>query len=252
MTPQFYDLTIFPFWKRLIYKLAWFCLGVKNNLIVAKNLVLYDVANETYIHAHRQTSFNAFDIALCYDVPKNYLSRIDNNCEKKNGIIYFGRIDAAQKNIRVINEINKQIHLIDFYGAGNPELINELGESYKGYILPDADLQQLFAKYKFLILMSNYEGFSYSIVQALSYGVPIIVKDSFISAKYLVNNGNNGLLLPATTSVDEYCKLIKNFYNLDQSKYLQLCENAYKFALDNLDNKVFKAKWMKIFDKYLH
>ena len=210
--------------------------------MVARNLVLYDVANEAYIHAHRQTSFNAFDIALCYDVPKNYLSSIDNNCEKKNGIIYFGRIDAPQKNIRVINEINKQIHLIDFYGAGNQELINELGQNYKGYILPDTDLQQLFSKYKFLILMSNYEGFSYSIVQALSYGVPIIVRDSFISAKYLVNNNNNGLLLPATASVDEYCKLIENFYNLDQSKYLQLCENAYKFALDNLDNKVFKAK----------
>ena len=90
--------------------------------------------------------------------------------------------------------------------------------------------------------MSNYEGFSYSTVQALSYGVPIIVRDSFISASFLIANGKNGLLLPKNASIDEYTKLIKNFYNLDQKEYINLCTNAYEFALKNLDNKVFEEK----------
>ncbi|MBO6094510.1 glycosyltransferase, partial [bacterium] len=192
MTPQFYDLSIFPLSKKIIYNLAWFFLGVKNNLKEANNLVLYDAENEKYIRQNRMSNFNAFDIPLCYDVPKNYLPILMNNLNNKKRIIYFGRIDGPQKNIDNLNAINKKLNLIDFYGVGNKDLINELGDSYKGYILPDADLEKLFSQYKFLILMSNYEGFSYSTVQALSYGVPIIVRDSFISASFLIANGKNG------------------------------------------------------------
>ena len=93
-----------------------------------------------------------------------------------------------------------------------------------------------------MIMMSNYEGFSYSLAQALSYGLPIIVLDTYASAKFLVNNKQNGFLLQPNQSVKTYVKQIKDIYNISNSQYLQLSLNAYKFAQDNLSNKQFEEK----------
>lgn len=93
-----------------------------------------------------------------------------------------------------------------------------------------------------MIVMSNYEGFSYSLVQALSYGLPIIVLDNYASAKFLVNNNKNGFLLSPNQSLDEYVKKIKDICAISNEQYLQLSLNAYQFAKENLSDKQFEEK----------
>ncbi|MBQ3621211.1 glycosyltransferase [bacterium] len=157
-------------------------------------------------------------------------------------MIYFGRIDDSQKNVSLINRINHNINLIDFYGKGNEEIIKELGKNYKGFLNQDKDSNNLIKKYKYMILMSNCEGFGFSLVESLAAGVPIIVKDSFLDARYLVNNNNNGFLLKNNQSIDEYAKQINEIYNLDSDAYRQLCRNSYNFACKNLSEKTFNEK----------
>lgn len=93
-----------------------------------------------------------------------------------------------------------------------------------------------------MIVMSNYEGFSYSLTQALSYGLPIIVLDTYASAKFLVNDNQNGFLLQPGKSLNEYVEQLKNIYSISNEQYLQLSLNAYKFAQDNLSEKQFQEK----------
>ncbi|MBQ3621213.1 glycosyltransferase [bacterium] len=163
-----------------------------------------------------------------------------SKCRKK--IIYFGRIDEEQKNLSLLLEINKKINLIDFYGEGNLEIIKQLGDSYKGYINPLISPLELINKYKFMILMSKHEGFSFSLVQALACGVPIIVRDTFINASYLTNNNQNGFLLNNNLTIEEYATQIKDIYSINENEYLQLCKNAYNFACRNLSESEFINK----------
>ena len=251
-TPSYYSLQYIKdnLTRNLFLFGEWF-FGVFNNLIHTKNLVLFDQYNYNEIKANRSTSFNGYIIPLSNYVPNNFDKTLIECAKSRQRIIYFGRIDNFQKNISLLIEVNKKIHLIDFYGKGDSNLIKELGDSYKGYLANNENLQTLFTKYKFMIIMSNYEGFPFSIVQSLCYGLPVIMRNTFTSAQYLTNNQQNGFLLDPNLTVDEYAKQILGIYQKDDDQYLKLSLNAYHFALNNLSDEQFEQKWLRIFHKYL-
>lgn len=252
LTPQcFSNEVISSKIKRFIYHIIKHMLGIYDNFYHAKNIVFYDKFNYEYVKEKRSDNFTAYLIALSSNVPTDYMSSIKHQLNNREKIIYFGRINNEQKNIAQLIEINSQIHLIDFYGVGDPTLISKMGEHYKGYIDPTTNPMSVITKYKYMILLSNWEGFSYSLVQSLSYGLPIIVRNSFLSAPFLVNNNKNGFLLDSNLTTDQYANEVKKIYNISLEKYLTLCENAYEFASSNLDNKIFIKKWLNIFKKYL-
>ncbi|MBQ3621219.1 glycosyltransferase [bacterium] len=92
-----------------------------------------------------------------------------------------------------------------------------------------------------MILYSKYEGFPFSLVEALSQGLPIIVKNTFLSASYLCNS-KTGLLLPQDTSVEEDIELIKKFLAISDEKYHQLQINCINFYNENLNTDIFTNK----------
>lgn len=219
------------------------CFGLKNNILHDNNLILYDQYNYDEVKSKRELPFNAYIIPLSSSIPPNFVNELTTYASSRKRILYFGRIDNEQKNINLLNQINEDLHLIDFYGKGNANLIKKLGSSYKGFLDSSNDnLKNLLIKYKFMIAMSNYEGFSYSLAQALSYGLPIIVLNTYASAKFLVNNNQNGFLLQPGESVIEYVKQLKDIYNISNEQYLHLSLNAYKFAQDNLSDEQFQEK----------
>ncbi|MBO6094504.1 glycosyltransferase [bacterium] len=162
-------------------------------------------------------------------------------------IIFFGRL-AEQKNIPDLMLINDSLNLIDFYGQAltkegieYQKVLKEKGW-YKGYIKNDAQLTSVLSSYKFSILYSTKkEGFSFSLVESLSQGIPIIVKDSFPSASYLCNN-ERGLLLPENSSIKEDIDKIIEFTKLSINKYEELQKNCIKFYLSNLSYQIFEEK----------
>ncbi|MBO6072376.1 glycosyltransferase [bacterium] len=96
-------------------------------------------------------------------------------------------------------------------------------------------------KYKFMILYSKYEGFPFSLVEALSQGVPIIVKNTFLSASYLCNS-ETGLLLPTSTTIEDDIELIRKFISISNEKYHQLQINCINFYNENLNIDIFTKK----------
>ena len=251
MAPEFYSSEIYKPFKRQIVKIGKWFFGIKNNLLLAKNLILFSELDNTYVKNHRLDSFNSWCINLSTKISNWSKIDFEESLFLRKNIIYFGRIDDSQKNVSLINSINHNINLIDFYGKGNEEIIKELGKNYKGFLNQDKDSNNLIQKYKYMILMSNCEGFPFSLVESLAAGVPIIVKDSFLDARYLVNNNNNGFMLKNNQSIDEYAKQINEIYNLDNDTYRQLCINSYNFACKNLSEKTFNEKWIAIFNEYL-
>ena len=178
-----------------------------------------------------------------------------NLYNNKSRMIFLGRL-ASQKNIDKLIKINESLGLIDFYGKSFDKLGDRYQKDlitkkwYKGVITYNDQLIEVLHKYKFMILYSKYEGFSFSLVEALSQGVPIIVKNSYLSASYLCNE-KTGLLLPKDTTEEEDIILIKKFISMSDEKYHEYQINCLKFYNENLNINIFSEKWMKIFDKYL-
>lgn len=239
------------FWKNF-FKNFVMRLFFHERLLITKasNIVVYDSNN--YDFFKKYTAANLVIISLFSKQTKEIT---ENEILERKNIIYSGRIDVDQKRVDKLIKINEKLHLIDFYGLpssnGQPSL-NELNEKgwYKGYFEKNSDVLNLLTMYKFLILYSDYEGFGFSLVEALSCGIPIIVRNTFLSASFLCNK-KTGLLLSRHSNLKKDIKLIQDFYNMDDKQYLEYFNNCKNFYNENFTLNIFENKWIDIFKKYL-
>lgn len=248
VTPEFYEMKHLQGFNKYLNLTSMKLFGMKNPIQNYNNIVLYDKYNLQYLKNKRNDNFNYNLINLSN---KEEISDLNwDTIKDRKRIIYFGRIENGQKNIDELIAINEKLHLIDFYGKGDEKLISKLGESYKGN-LKHQDINKIVQKYKFCILLSKYEGYSYSLVEALSNGLPLMLSNTYQSAKFLIDNEKNGLLIQKEWNIDKICKEILKFYNLNEEQYLKLVNNSYEFAKKNLNHELFIDKWSNIFKKYL-
>lgn len=230
-------------------------LFLKNIFLISKlsNFVVYDKKNADEVRKYN-SEVHIYEIPLS-GPEKNFHGLL--NLEKREKIIYLGRIEDKEKNLIKLMELNnKLMNLIDFYGPSvtvEGDFILQklkLDDCYRGNLTKFKEKIKILSEHKFLILYSKWEGFSYVLVEALSQGVPIIVKDTFISASFLCNK-MTGLLLPPNTSVEEDAILIKKFYSMPIEEYIVYAKNALHFYDKNLTYEMFEEKWMKIFNIFL-
>ncbi|MBR4486381.1 glycosyltransferase [bacterium] len=192
VTPEFYEMKHLKGINQFINLFSTKLFGMKNPILNYHNIVMYDQFNLKYVQKKRNDLFEYNLISLSSNKEVNLLNL--NNLKYRKKIIYFGRIENEQKDIDKLIAINDKIHLIDFYGNGEESLIKKLGDSYKGK-LEHKNMNEILQKYKFSILLSKYEGFSFSLVESLSNGLPSILSNTYQSAKFLIDNNHNGLLI---------------------------------------------------------
>ena len=76
------------------------------------------------------------------------------------------------------------------------------------------DVLDFIADADYLVQLSDTEGYSYSIVEALSVGTPVICTDFPVAAEQGIVNGKTGFILPMDMSnipIAEICKGVKRF-----------------------------------------
>lgn len=249
VTPEFYEMKHLKGFNKYLNLTSMKLFGMKNPIQNYNNIVLYDKYNLQYLKTIRNDNFNYNLINLSNK--EEILDLNWNFIKDRKRIIYFGRIENGQKNIDELIAINEKLDLIDFYGKGDKKLIAKLGQSYKGN-LEHQDINKIVQKYKFCILLSKYEGYSYSLVESLSNGLPLILSNTYQSAKFLIDNEKNGLLIKKEWNIDKICEEILKLYNSSEEQYLKLVNNSYEFAKNNLNHELFIDKWSNIFKKYLN
>lgn len=77
-----------------------------------------------------------------------------------------------------------------------------------------------------LINTSSYEGIPVSMMEAMSFSIPVIGTNVGGVAEIIEDN-KNGYLLSANPEVSEIIEKITNLFNLDDESYLNLRRNAY-------------------------
>lgn len=131
-----------------------------------------------------------------YIVPNPSKTPPNKICKYTNNVMYMGRFDIIQKNIKEYIKLADRIYpkySINAYGDGISKIALELSKvNVEGVI---KDISQVADKNSILLLLSNYEGFGNVLVEAYSVGMPVIVYDSYPAAKSIVTP-NAGKLIP--------------------------------------------------------
>lgn len=97
---------------------------------------------------------------------------------------------------------------------------------FKGRI-PNSQIYDYYNKnnVNLFINVSTTEGLPVSIMEAVSFGIPIIATDVGGTSE-IVENGKNGFLLPNDFKLEELVDLVIRFIDFSDEEYQQFCKNA--------------------------
>lgn len=93
---------------------------------------------------------------------------------------------------------------------------------------------------------STHESFSMVIIESFKFGVVPMAFDSFPAAKELIDNGKNGIVIPAF-DVNEYAKKVGQLMDEDDLRE-NMRKNAYASAQKYFSLSIFE-KWKELFER---
>ena len=93
---------------------------------------------------------------------------------------------------------------------------------------------------------STHESFSMVIIESFKFGVVPMAFDSFPAAKELIDNGKNGIIIPAF-DVNEYAKKVGQLMDEDDLRE-NMRKNAYASAQKYFSLSIFE-KWKELFER---
>ena len=172
---------------------------------------------------------------------------------KEKEMIYVGRIEYNQKRTDRVVDIWKELEpfypdwKLSIVGDGDDredleKRIHKYGlkrVTITGFVNPI----EYYKRASILLLTSDYEGFGLVVAEAMSYGVVPVVYNSFESAKDLITDGYNGILIKKAFSVFEFAWKVKEL--IDKPDYLdKLSRNgravSSKYSVAKIVNEWYK------------
>lgn len=147
------------------------------------------------------------------------------------------RIDLLVNALEKIEDIEIEWHHI---GMGNDHLdinqyafnrlFNKSNVTYN--ITGDLSKRQVYEQlqkehYNVLINTSQYEGIPVSMMEAMSFSIPVI-GTNVGGVSEIIENGFNGFLMSANPNIDEIISYLKKFNDLTELEYNDFCNNAKK------------------------
>lgn len=173
--------------------------------------------------------------------------------KEKINIIFVGRLSKPKRqdifldSISILTKDLKEKITVNIFGSGeNEELLRQKSSRFglQSLVKFNTSLshESMLGEYKnadILVLVSDYEAFPMVIIEAMSYGVPVVA--SSVGGIPEVVNNSNGILLQENTKErlkDALVSLIEN-----KAERLSMNENARKTVLDNftLDKMLSKT-----------
>lgn len=168
-------------------------------------------------------------------------------CQKEYDVITVSRL-VTWKNIDKVIRICQLLKLkLAIVGSGPDEnRLRNLVEDDSVEFLGDLDKAEVFdylSKSKIFTLLSNYEGLSHSLLEAMNLGIPVIVSNAPGNTA-IIRHGENGLVV----NIEDESDLIDCFKNLlSNSEYAtQLAKNAKHDIEKNFDIKIQLEKFIEL------
>lgn len=199
--------------------------------------------------------FNKKKIIVIYNRTKIINKDISNICRKNCCIGVVSRLEKSKgidKLIRALYLLNTNLK-INFYlfiaGIGNDRIRlkkivmkNKLEKYVKFYNFVDENKLSLFyKKFQFFIFPSSWEGFPYSILEAMSYG-KVIISSNVGGISEAIRHNKDGILIN-NINEKKIFNIIKKIYT--KPKYLKKLSNSAKLRCKNLFTQQFNISNFK-------
>lgn len=194
-------------------------------------------------------------------IPNPFCIDMDFKIEKQKKekvILYVGRLSEKQKRVTSLLKIWKKIqdripdYRLDIVGGGTDQSMYEQmvidmqlkRVTFYGFQNPE----EYYKKSVISCMTSNFEGFGMVLVEAMQYGCVPFAFNSFASLTDVIDDGENGIIIP-TFNEDEYAERIVKFVNMSDAQKLTFRRNAIEksktFSVENIGKK-----WLKLIDNY--
>ena len=217
-----------------------------------------DVLREQFKRMNKDSS-NIFVIPVGYidTLPSIEETNVKSSCR----LMTASRI-ADEKHIDTLIhatvEAKKGLPNLEFYiyGEGKKrknlqKLIDDLGASSYIHFMGHHDLEKEYKKYDGYLSGSTSEGFGLTILEALSYGLPIIGLDVPYGNQELVESGVNGFLIEPRSQKENAKHLSKGILSLfsptfDLKRSIEFSQQKAKHYLAH----EVKSKWMLLLSQH--
>ncbi len=162
-------------------------------------------------------------------------------------VLFVGRF-ASNKGIHVLVEAIHKLDLLGFKDkfrfvlAGTGPLFNDFAFLLKdadnvellGFV-NDSNLQELYERADIFVLPTLFEGMPTVVLEAMSFGLPIIVTD--VGATKVIVDDSNGKVI-RRGSVDDLCSALLWFSNLDADEKIRLKSSSIKKIIEKFNWEV--------------
>jgi len=179
------------------------------------------------------------------------------NTTKNNHIICVGRLEP-QKNqellIRAFANIERSNYKLLLIGDGTKKeayksLVTELKlNDCIDFIGDVKDISKYYNTAKIFVLHSNYEGFPNALIEAMYYGLPCIATNCPSGPSEIINDGENGFLIPVNDQLHLEKKLSLLIHNTDLQ--IQFKEKAIE-STTIFEAEFIANKWKTLIYKVL-
>lgn len=228
--------------------------------------VLKDMDRIILLSKLAQNNFNHLypDLSFKTEVVQNGISKrnIPNNNKTKNKLVFttVGTIcerkghDVLIKSIIDMSQFDRSMFELNIIGDGkikdtlikkcynhNVKNINFLGVKF--------NVDEYLENTDCFVLASRDEGLPMAIIEAMSFGIPIIATNVG-GIPDLVNDNINGLLVPASNSA-YLKKAILDFIKFSSQKRNQMGISSYNNYINNFTQSIMIEKYEKIFNNIL-
>ena len=188
----------------------------------------------------------------------NYVEESDFlTIEKRDDlkILAVGRLEKQKNYKKIIKFVGNSKFELDIFGVGSMEKelkeyaeskglnnINFLGSLNHNYLL------DVYKKYKFYILLSEYEGNPKTLIEAMSRGcIPIVSNTKHLTE--IIEDGFNGIVVSDTSEVS-----IERFFvskGINKEKLNTISNNAYEYAINNFSLKNIITKELELYSSLM-
>ncbi|WP_022935041.1 glycosyltransferase [Mesomycoplasma moatsii] len=231
--------------RKLLIPFYWIIRKLINhkNPFLASNIIVFDpYTKNKIIKTKKYNNSKVFLVPIFHNFFNEEKEVIYEN--KRENVFYIGRLANKQKNLKLLNKVADYID-IHVYGGGGDEKILSSPNIKKFGIVKDNKKENIFKTKKVMIMTSRYEGSPIVLIEALSFGIPIVLLDTFPFAKY-VTNETGSVLLNKKSGAKKFGSVIKQILELEEKEYRKLQIQCFDVYLKKFSNKVAEQEWKKI------
>ena len=223
------------------------CIKNSNAVVFLSNRFLPVVDRMVGYHSNKVIAINnpnSFEDGIVIDC-----------CKKEKIVLWCGRLGYDMKRTDKMLSIWKQVYAnhpdwkLVVCGSGNARYFQDICKEFHIYNVEFSgfvNMEEYYTKASILCNTSVTEGWGLVLVEAMQYGCVPMAFDSYASVHDIIEDGENGYIIPAFEEKEYARKLDMLMYDKD---FRMSIAKSGRESVKRFSPKVIALHWMEIFEK---